>query len=228
MKLLALDTSSLACTAGVLCDGKTFVRYEEQAREHTRLLLPMVKSVLAESGLEIEDLDAIVLGNGPGSFIGLRIAASVAQGLAHGAQLNVAPVSSLAAIAYSAGADGDIVAVTGDAHMNQVYLGLYRRGGAAGVSELVPERIHGHGRIDDVADGLKVVAAGSGWQRYPALLEANRDVIASVSDVLYPQAESLLALGARAVESGQVVPPDQVAPAYLRDKVAEKPAPAGP
>ena len=228
MKLLALDTSSLACTAGVLYDGKTCVRYAEQAREHTKLLLPMVKSVLAESGLGINDLDAIVLGNGPGSFIGLRIAASVAQGLAHGAQLKIAPVSSLAAVAFAAGADGDIVAVTGDAHMNQVYLGLYRRGGDAGVHALAPERIHGQGRIDDVADGMQVIAAGNGWRRYPALLEANRHAIGSVSDVLYPHADALLALGERAVAAGHVVPPEHVAPAYMRHKVAEKPAVAGP
>lgn len=228
MKLLALDTSSLACTAGVLCDGETFVRYEEQAREHTRLLLPMVKSVLADAALGIADLDAIVLGNGPGSFIGLRIAASVAVGLAHGAQLDIAPVSSLAAIAYSAGAEGDVIAVTGDAHMNQVYLGLYRRSTKDAVSELAAERIHDQGRIEDLGRDQKVIAAGSGWRRYPALLEANRDAIASVSDILYPHAEALLALGELAVTGGRVVRPEQVSPAYLRQKVAEKPAAPGP
>lgn len=228
MKLLALDTSSLACTAGVLADGEIYVRYEEKAREHTRLLLPMIRSVLAESRLGIGDLDAIVLGNGPGSFIGLRIAASVAQGLAHGAGLDIAPVSSLAAIAYAAGDAGDTVVVTGDAHMNQVYLGLYRRLGDAGVSELAAERIHGQGRIDDIDASDPVVAAGSGWQRYPALLEANRDAVASVSDVLYPHARALLALGELAVAGGRVVRPEQVSPAYLRQKVAEKPRAAGP
>lgn len=228
MKLLALDTSSLACTVGVLRDGETVVRHEEQPREHTRLLVPMIRSVLTESGLGIDDLDAIVLGNGPGSFIGLRIAASVAQGLAHGARLAIAPVSSLAAIAHAAGADGDIVAVTGDAHMGQVYLGLYQREGGAAVNELAPERIHGQTRIDDVAGDTQVVAAGDGWRRYPALLEANRDIVASVSDVLYPRADALLSLGERAVAAGEVVAPEHVAPAYLRHKVAQKPAAAGP
>lgn len=224
MKLLALDTSSLACTAGVLCDGQTFVRYEEQAREHSRLLLPMIKSVLADAGLGIADLDAIVLGNGPGSFIGLRIAASVAQGLAHGASLPIAPASSLAAIACAAGSEGDIVAVTGDAHMQQVYLGLYRRGGEDHVSELAPERLHDQARIDEIAGDDDVVAAGSGWHRYPALLEANRESIGSLSDVHYPHASALLVLGERAVARGHTVAPDQVIPAYLRQKVAEKPA----
>lgn len=228
MKLLALDTSSLACTAGVLCDGKACIRYEEQAREHTKLLLPMIRSVLAESGIGIADLDAIVLGNGPGSFIGLRIAASVAQGLAHGAQLDIAPVSSLAAIAFAAGDDGDVVAVTCDAHMNQVYLGLYRRGGEELVSEIVPERLQGQGRIDEIAGEDRVVAAGSGWQRYPALLEANRGAIASISDVRHPHAAALLALGETAVASGSTVSPEQVSPAYLRQEVAERPAAYGP
>lgn len=228
MKLLALDTSALACTAGVLRDGETFVRYEERAREHTKLLLPMIRSVLADAGIAVRDLNAIVLGNGPGSFIGLRIAASVAQGLSHGANLMIAPVSSLAAIAHSAGRAGDVVAVTGDAHMNQVYLGLFRCGESGRITALVPERIQGQGRIDEIGPDNRVIAAGSGWQRYPAMLAANREAIASVSDVRYAQADALLALGAHAVASGEVLPPERVSPAYLRQRVAEKPAAAGP
>lgn len=224
MNLLCMDTSSLACTAGVLRDGTQFVRYEERAREHTQLLLPMIRSALAEARLTTADLDAVVLGNGPGSFVGLRIAAAVAQGLAYGAGLEVAPVSSLAAIAFAAGSDGDTVAVTGDAHMQQVYLGLYRRGGPDLVSELEPERLHGQQRIDALAGHEHVVAAGAGWHRYPALLEANRALIASVSDVRYPHAAALLTLGERAVERGLTMPPGQVDPVYLREQVAVTPA----
>lgn len=227
MNLLALDTSSLACTAGVMRNDDIFVRHEEQAREHTKLLLPMIRSVLAESGLTMADLDAVVLGNGPGSFIGLRIAASVAQGLAHGAQLNIAPVSSLAAIAYSAGDDGDVVAVTADAHMSQVYLGLFRRGGEDLVTEVAPERLHGQERIDELDHMERVVAAGSGWQRYPKLLAANRTAIAAESDVRYPHAAALLALGERAVAHGGTVPPEAVRPSYLRQHVATRPGATG-
>ncbi len=96
MKLLAVDTSSLACSVALLVDETVSERHEEQAREHTRLLVPMMRELLHESGVHSEDLDAIVLGNGPGSFIGMRIAASVAQGLAFGSATKIAPVSSLA------------------------------------------------------------------------------------------------------------------------------------
>ena len=99
MKLLALDTSSLACSVALEVDGTVIDRHEEQARAHTRLIMPMIRDQLEETSIRPEDLDAIVLGNGPGSFIGMRIAASVAQGLAHGAGLGIVPVSSLAAVA---------------------------------------------------------------------------------------------------------------------------------
>ena len=141
MKLLALDTSSLACTAGVLADGAMFLRHEEREREHTRLLMPMLRAVLADSGLVPGELDAVVLGNGPGSFIGMRIAASVAEGIAFGARIPVVPVSSLAAVAMQAGNPGDTVAVAQDAHMHEVYLGLYRLGDERLPESLLRERL---------------------------------------------------------------------------------------
>ena len=99
LKLLGIDTSSIACSVA-LSDGESiFERHVEQPRKHTELVLPMIKEVLSESKSELADLDAIVLGNGPGSFIGMRIAASVSQGLAHGTSLDIIPVSSLSAVA---------------------------------------------------------------------------------------------------------------------------------
>ncbi len=73
MRLLALDTSSIACSVAVQTDKTIVERYEEQPREHTRLLVPMIETSLDEAGITLADLDAIVLGNGPGSFIGMRI-----------------------------------------------------------------------------------------------------------------------------------------------------------
>lgn len=228
MKLLALDTSSLACTAGILNGDAVCSRYEEKPREHTRILMPMVRDVLAESGLALADLDAIVLGNGPGSFIGLRIAASVAQGLAHGAGLRIAAVSSLQAIALAAGKASDVVAVCEDAHMGEVYLGVYRLGDNGNITEIVPERLQSQDEIAELRGVAGAIAAGAGWQRYPELLRYNHSHISSFSDVLYPHAAELLDLGRQAIENEALLSPEDVNPAYLRHKVAEKPAAAGP
>ena len=156
MKLLALDTSSVACTVAVQIGEQVFTRHAEQPREHTRLLMPMIRSVLADADLGLCDLDGIVLGNGPGSFIGMRIAAAVAQGLAFGAGLKIAPVSSLAAVAAEVGSSGPAhVAVAQDAHMQEVYLGLYELNDGA-VSATVPERLQRCEAIAELGDrGLR-------------------------------------------------------------------------
>ena len=228
MKLLALDTSSLACSVALRCDDVLVDRHELQAREHTKLLTPMIRAVLEEAGIQLADLDAIVLGNGPGSFIGMRIAASVAQGLAYGAGLKIVPVSSLAAVAAEvfAVSDADEAIIAQDAHMNEVYLGAYRRGDENLPEPMFAERLHGHLPIDELdSEGApRRIAAGSGWQRYPELAAINEGVCGGISDIWYPRARFLLALGEKALLNGASVDPGDIVPAYLRHKVAEKPA----
>lgn len=227
MKLLALDTSSVACSVA-LQNGETVIeRHEEQPREHTRLLMPMIRKVLDEAGVALPDLDAIVLGNGPGSFIGMRIAASVAQGLAFGAGLEIVPVSSLAAVAAQVFAETDAtdVIVTQDAHMHEVYLGRFRKTASGLPVAIVPERLHGMESLEDVGDA-KPAIAGFGWQRYPDLLAANENRIGLMAGIWHPHARHLLALGAEALRNGAAIDPKALNPAYLRHKVAEKPAAA--
>lgn len=231
MKLLAIDTSSLACSAALAVDGLVCERHEEQAREHTRLLMPMIQTVLAEAGLVAEELDAVVLGNGPGSFIGMRIAASVAQGIAHGAGLNIVPVSSLAAVAAQVFAETDAaeVVVAQDAHLSEVYLGAYRRAPGGGLEEIFPERLQAQTLIEELTPerAQARTAAGFGWDRYPGLATANSTVIGQRSCIQHPRARHLLALGEVALQRGAAISPQDLVPAYLRSKVAQKPATEG-
>lgn len=229
MNLLSIDTSSVACSVALQIGDDIFERHEERAREHTRLLTPMIRDVVAEGGCELPELDGIVLGNGPGSFIGMRIAASVAQGLAHGAGLTIVPVSSLAAVAAEVFAETEArqVIVAQDAHMSEVYLGGYRRGDANTPEPMFDERLHGHMPIAelDADDARGRIAAGAGWQRYPELTALNEEYFERFSDILHPRARFLLAVGAAALRLGHSVDPEDLVPAYLRHKVAEKPAP---
>lgn len=228
MKLLAFDTSTTACTAALGIAGTVIERHEVREREHTQILVPMLCELMTEGGLDYRDLDAIVLGNGPGSFIGMRIAASLAQGLGFAAERPIVPVSSLAALAVRAFARSDArhAAVAQDARMDQVYLGLYRRGADDLPEPLGDERLHPQARVSELealgADDT--VAIGGGWKRYPELLAANEGFAAFDPDCLYPRAADLLALGASAWRRGLWVSPDAVSPAYLRVDVAAPPA----
>jgi tRNA threonylcarbamoyladenosine biosynthesis protein TsaB len=134
VKLLALDTASAQCSVVLLLGEQTISREVATARDHARLILPMVDEVLAEAGLSLRQLDGIAFGRGPGSFTGVRVAAAVTQGLAAGADLPVLPVSDLRALALAAIRDlqsieaqrctGNVLACM-DARMGEVYWAAY-------------------------------------------------------------------------------------------------------
>jgi tRNA threonylcarbamoyladenosine biosynthesis protein TsaB len=227
VNLLALETSTNACSVALVFNGSLAERHVVQAKEHTRLLIPMIEEVLEKHNAMLAQLDAIVLGNGPGSFIGMRIAASVAQGLAYGSGLGIVPVSSLAAVAAEVFATTavDDVAVAQDAHMNEVYLARFRRGKgglpvADGETLLQPV-----GRIESLEGPgpAHVHAAGAGWKRYPQLLKLNADRVAGVAEVSLPRASFLLDSGAAALREGAVTEPAQLVPDYVRSRVASIP-----
>lgn len=224
MKLLAIDTSSNACSVALLVGGEVLDKHVVEPRAHTRILLPMITELLVDGGVSLQDLDAVVLGNGPGSFIGMRIGASVAQGLCYGADLAIVPVSSLLAIAVEACADfsHDHVVVAQDARMHEVYLGCFKRGANDLPEATAKECIVAVGELPTPFSPY--AAAGTAWERYPHLVAANRRHIDERLPISVPRARNLLVPGRLQVDSGQAIAPESLTPAYLRNKVAEKPS----
>lgn len=224
MKLLALDTSSAGCSAALLVDGQLTERFELAPRGHTRLLMPMVRELLAEANLVPADLDALAFARGPGSFTGLRIATGVVQGLAWGLNLPVVPVSSLEAVALSAIeayglAEGDGVAVAFDARMSEVYLGVF------GVDSQFPaalaeERVCPPEAVTLPDSGQqRWLAAGSGWAYRGAMADAVNSRITEFDESLLPRASAVARLAQRAFERGETVSAEQAQPVYVRDEV---------
>lgn len=224
MNLLAIDTSSDACSVALQVGKQLSEKHVVAPREHTRILVPMIDELLQSASVALPDLQAVVLGNGPGSFIGMRIGASVAQGICYGAGLKIVPVSSLAAIAAEAMAThaAERVLVAQDARMHEVYLGRFYRDADGLPHADSDEEIRGVGVLDDLA--AKYVAAGGAWQKFPELLAENREWISDLLDISVPRARHLLASGARACNEGRAIAPDALLPSYIRVKVAETPA----
>ena len=98
--ILALDTAQEDCGAAILlADGSLFMHVEHVGSRHSERLLPMVRDLIHEAGIEKTDLGLIAFGEGPGSFTGLRVACGAAQGLAWALEVPVAQVSNLEALA---------------------------------------------------------------------------------------------------------------------------------
>ena len=228
MKLLALDTSSEGCSAALLINGQLTDRFELAPRGHTRLLMPMIRALLAEQGLAATDLDALAFARGPGSFTGLRIATGVVQGLAYGLGCPVVPVSSLAAVALQAArgghcADNAQVAVAFDARMDEVYLGCYQL--VAGMPQaLATEQVcpPDHISLPTAGDWF---GAGSGWQFLASMPADVQQQVTVAEQVLQPRAAEVALLAAVAYQAGETVSAAEAQPVYLRDEVAWKKLP---
>lgn len=217
MKILALDTATELCSVALLIDEHMIVRELKSARGAADHILPMIDAVLAEAGVALGSLDAIAFGRGPGGFTGVRLAASVTQGLAFGAGLSVVPISDLAAVAQRAldlNATATRVLVCNDARMQQVYWACFERSSIESVPHalLLGEERVGAPEDVTVAPGEPVVGAGCGFKVYPQL----RARVTVAYDDLLPRAAEVARLAAHAPRIG----PEGAVPIYVRDEVA--------
>ena len=222
MKILALDTTSGACSVALHCDGQTTEQFVKAERDHTRRLLPMVDRVLADAGITLKQLDALAVSRGPGSFTGLRIAISCTQGLAFAADKPVVPVSSLAALAAGARRahpnwQGGAVIAALDARMQQVYWGIYGEDLPAG--SLLPEAVQNPAELVSLLQETDLpqplYGAGPGWH-YPELDAApvaDTDVEASI------HARDIADLALPLWHNGAAVTAEALEPLYLRNEV---------
>jgi tRNA threonylcarbamoyladenosine biosynthesis protein TsaB len=219
MKLLALDTSTEACTVALWLDGEVLERFEPGG-QHSERILPMVDALLAEAGLVLTQLDVLAFGRGPGSFTGLRIGAGVVQGLAFGADLPVVAVSSLAALAQ--GQDAGRVLAALDARMQQVYWGAYLRD-VQGLMQLQDtEGVFAPSAIS-IPAGADWHGAGPGWDAYHAALQSRMGPrLAGWQPHCLPRARHVAELGVAGYWAGQSVGAEAVLPVYIRDDVALK------
>lgn len=232
MILLALETSTEACSVAVLHGGQVLERFELAPRRHAELVLPWCTQLLDETGIARSQLDAIAVSRGPGAFTGVRLGIAVAQGLALGLDRPLVPVSTLAVLAMEAVAlvppreelTGELIGTgvlaTLDARMQEVYACGFEFDGE-GVAPLAAETLGPPDGVDLPAGDRQWVGVGTGLAAMDGALRAHLGGRLRVADATaLPRAGQLARLGARAMSQGGAVAPQDVEPAYLRNQVA--------
>lgn len=233
-KLLAIDSSTEACSVAVSVDGQRFVEYQVAPRKHAELLLPMVDSTLSQANISLQDLDAIACCVGPGAFTGLRIAISMAQSLGYAANRPCIAVSSLQLLAAEAFnlTENEICLSSIDARMNEVYFGAFQRDADGLPKPISPEVVVSPLEIELSSQYLssakladysehQITLAGSGWESYSYGTSLNKIKQIPVNNA-YPNAEFMIPLAERAFAQNEIINASKMRPSYLRNNVAKK------
>jgi tRNA threonylcarbamoyladenosine biosynthesis protein TsaB len=241
MKILAIDTSTEACSAALLIDGEITSQYQLAPREHSRLILKIIDKLLSDAKVSVSSLDAVAFGRGPGSFMGLRIAAGVVQGIAFAHDIPVIPISTLKAMAQRAYEQTNIehVLVAIDARMDEVYWGAYSLVDQQWITDgeecvISPDKIQLPSMLS--TQGKNWVAAGTGWGSYVERLLDSVDESGGESEApnkqfkpaeilvdCFPSAEVIVKLAVKELEAGNTITAAHAIPVYLRNNVAKKP-----
>jgi tRNA threonylcarbamoyladenosine biosynthesis protein TsaB len=222
LHLLAIETATEACSAALLVGDAVLERCEIAPRRHAELILPMIDALLAEAGIGKHMLDGIAVGRGPGAFTGVRLAISIAQGLALGLDRPVVAVSSLAALAQQAprGDDDTAILATIDARMGEIYAGAYRVGAGGLVEPIAAETVTPASALVLPARRDWIVV-GSGWSAYADALAQRLPGPPRFADgTRLPRAAAIVRLAAAQFAAGHAGPAETALPVYLRDKVA--------
>ena len=218
MRVLAVDAATEACSVALLSGDELIGRVAEGAPSHAQQILGMVDAVLAEAQLSLTMLDGIAASIGPGAFTGVRISVAVAQGLAFGADLRVAAVTTLEALAAQTAQSRSVIACL-DARMGEVYWGCFTVDAGRGWVPVSPAAVGPPESV--VLPGLGGYRGiGRGFAAHPKLA-ALPGLELNVQDSLaLPNAREFARLGALRLSHGEGLDPVDLIPLYLRNKVA--------
>ncbi len=234
MRILALETGTSACTVAVTDGELVLAELTLQVpRAHSTRLMPLIAQAIADSGLSKQDLDAVVVGVGPGSFTGLRIGLSTAKGLAFALNKPCIGVGTLKAMAYGTGAQIGLVVPMLDAKRGEVFTGVYAAGDRdpnTWAELLPPSHLSVAAlaeRLAELRTGLRhtwqfVTVCGDVATKYASDLGLGEAVRVAPAGALLPRASAVAAVGQALLAQGAPADPDALAPVYLRKSEAEQ------
>ena len=185
MKILGIDTSSMAASVAVIEDNKLICEYTINTKKtHSQKLMPMIENMLGLSDLNVREIDAIAVCEGPGSFTGLRIGMATAKAIAHVNDIPVIGVNSLEALAVNMNLCDKKICSILDAQRNQVYTGRYQYEG----TKLVEIKEIGIQQIDELLEEL--AQSGEQWILVGEAVYKYEDKIREISNIEIPAASN--------------------------------------
>ena len=221
MKILSLETSAKAVSTAVVENGEVLAyAYQCSGLTHSRTLMPMVEDMLNNAELSLDDIDALAVAAGPGSFTGLRIGVSALKGLAWAKELPCYGVSTLEAMAQNLAHTNALLICAMDARRNQVYNALFEAKGGS-LTRLCPDRAIGLDElIAELTDDTrtKIVLGDGGKLCHAALERAGIESALAPLPLLHQNAVGV----ALAAEKLSPVGGAELQPVYLRVSQAER------
>ena len=236
LKFLAFETSTDMMSVAVSRGPQTWHHHGVGGSNASAQLIPVIQDLLGQANLTLNELTALVIGHGPGSFTGLRTACAVAQGLAMGAHLKVVQIDTLMAVAEQArwqlaaqeNKPSQVMGVLMDARMSEVYAGAYEWQPESNEWQaILPLQV---GPPEALLAALNQLPkpcnalAGNGLEVYQDRLSlafnSNAEGPAMCATAM-PHALSLIRLAPAQWARGNAVDPEHVQPLYIRDKVAQ-------
>ena len=225
MHILAFESSAKAASVAVLADGALLADYTQNSGQtHSRTLMEMAKDMLANCALAPQDISAVAVAVGPGSFTGVRIGMACAKGFAWGREIPCCAVSTLAAMAAGLGVWQGYVCPVMDARRSQVYNALFhvsqgnchriREDRAISLADLGQE-------LKNLEEPIFLVGDGS-ILCYNTLLETLPGLVLPPEHRMHQRAEGVALEGWRMAKEGDTVSGAELVPNYLRLSQAER------
>lgn len=225
MKILAFDSSAVSASVALVEDGKLLAEsYLNVGLTHSATLMPMTQQLLQASNCKLEDVDALAVSAGPGSFTGLRIAVSCVKGIAAALNKKCVAVSTLEAMAYNLPPIGEFtICAVMDARCKQFYNALFKVQNGE-ITRLCDDRAI---MVDKLGEELKnisgdIVLVGDGSPLAFSMLADNNNVKLPPDNLRFQKASSVAAAAIKKYNNNETVSAAALMPSYLRLSQAER------
>jgi len=226
MKILAIDTSTIACSAAVADENKLYGElFTDFKAKHSEKLLVLCDSLLKNLRMKIDEIDYFAVTSGPGSFTGLRIGMATVKGFAMAASKPIVLISSLEALAYNAVYFGGIICPMLDAQRNQLYSAAYASD-TANLTVIKEENVYEFNEMFDILNSYEknVLLLGDGAVKFLNKFKEktnNRFMLANYNTIM-PKASNAAYLAVNKIKNGETTDHFTAMPNYIRTAQAEE------